>query len=353
MSANAPIDPQLLARVRELAATHLRSSRPERYDGGGFDITLDHFHPTDQNLLRRLYAAVKECFELWRYMREAPNHDLMARHLVKQFTGPAFNEVVSQLGYATRESAPDTPPMLRKVLHDVRGGALVGIAGYADLIADVAPSPTELAQWVEIASYMTRDHAKLMRNAIPDIDPLVREADEGLKVHYIDDFATKWSGARMRHGDHSAQVTVHCDFHGSITNRCLETSAIDRVLYNFLNNATRFSVDGHIDLIITAINPTLIRWAVSNQINDDQARWLTTRFAEDLRPLFAGGHTRGGQGIGLSNCADFVAASCGLTPREAVDEGYLGARLYQSSYYAWFHWPAYDAGARNIPDCAC
>ncbi len=345
--------PALLKRVRELAACNLLSSREQRYDGSGFDVTLDQFHPDDVTYLREVYDTVKKTYELWLYMRESPNHVLMARHLRQQFTGPKFHEATRALGGATYRRAEAPPPMLRKVLHDVRGGALVGLAGYASLLTDIDPSDAEYREWVEIAALMSRDHAKLMRNAIPDIDPLVREADEGLKVHYIDDFAHKWHGARLQHDERRAQVTVHCDYHGSITNRCLETSAIDRVLYNFLNNATRFTADGNVTLVITAINPQLVRWATVNRLTVDQQQWLQERFAADLRPLFAGGHTRGGQGIGLSNCADFVAATCGFTPRTAIDDGYLGARMIEDEFYAWFHWPSYDASDGQVPDCAC
>lgn len=344
--------PDLRARVHELADTKLRSTREKRYDGGGFDISIEALHPDDRTRLRNIYDATKRTYELWLYMRDAPNYDLMERHLTTWFTRP-FTAAASRLGVPTMAQNQPTSQMLRKVLHDIRGGALTGLTGYVSLLAAMKLSPADRKAWVEIAVLMSRDHAKLIRNAVPDIDPVVREADEGLKIHPIGDFVHKWQGSRMNNGDHNAEVIVHCDFHGSITNRCLETSAIDRILYNYINNAARFTADERIDLIITAINSSLVRWVVTNALSSDQQAWLTERFSEDLRPLFTGGHTREGHGIGLSNCTDFVAASCGRDPQRAIDEGYLGARVHDGKFCAWFHWPVFDAEGEDIPRCAC
>jgi len=77
----------------------------------------------------------------------------------------------------------------------------------------------------------------------------------------------------------------------------MKASAVDRVVYNYVNNATRFSAGG--------------------------------------------GLTRGGNGLGLSNCADFVAAAFGLPDIDAALRGrYLGAVVEDGWYLAWAHWPA-------------
>ncbi len=180
----------LFGRVRELADLELCSTREKRYTGGGFDISVAEFHPDDQAQLRKIYEATKKTYELWLYMREAPNYDLMAHHLVGQFN-EAFATSVHQWGYPTIAENRPPHPMLHKVLHDIRGGALVGLTGYASMLASMNPTPAERKAWVEIATLMSRDHAKLIRNAVPDLDPLVREADEGLKIHDIDDFVRK------------------------------------------------------------------------------------------------------------------------------------------------------------------
>lgn len=61
-----------------------------------------------------------------------------------------------------------------------------------------------------------------------------------------------------------------------------------------------------------------------------------------LGRLVDGFLTRGGNGIGLTSCADFVAACFGLdSGAEAVDGAYLGARLVDDRFRACFHWPVF------------
>ena len=74
----------------------------------------------------------------------------------------------------------------------------------------------------------------------------------------------------------------------------------------------------------------------------EQERWLNEATDSNLTRLFMGGLTRGGHGLGLSSCTDFVVASFGITPEQALDEGYLGAKVIDQRYLAWFHWPTYE-----------
>ena len=61
-----------------------------------------------------------------------------------------------------------------------------------------------------------------------------------------------------------------------------------------------------------------------------------------------GGITRGGHGIGLSSCTDFVAASFGTPPQNAIGEKYVGAKVVDDTYYTWFHWPIYHANSDDF-----
>ena len=351
MKATHPIAAENLTLINQLAPNDLKVIREDRYDGSGFDALLSDFPPAAIEILQRIYRTAKTTWELWRYMQEAPNHELMRRHLVEDY----HQAKLAASSHRIKELLNGQPGnhTLRKVLHDVLGGALMGLNGYASLLASTKHMGEAQREWVESAALMARDHTKLMRNALPDIDPLTREADEGLKVHFIDDFVRKWSGALLQEHDTHARITVGCDFEGSVTNRCLETSAIDRVLYNFLNNATRFTSDEEISLTITQVNPELVRWVISNRTKAEHGAWLRAEVGAELKALFAGGISVGGQGLGLTNCADFVAASCGVTTKAAIDEGYLGARLIDETYHAWFHWPAYLDTDPSIPRCKC
>lgn len=54
-----------------------------------------------------------------------------------------------------------------------------------------------------------------------------------------------------------------------------------------------------------------------------QVAWLTNTVGTDLQPLFRGGLTRGGHGIGLASCTEIVAEAFGLDQGKAIESGYL------------------------------
>ncbi len=331
----------------DLAPTHLRIHRKDRYSGGGFNASIRDFAPQDAALIARMYDAVKKVYDLWLYMKDSPNYELAQQVIVQEVADDEFLDSALAIGSATY--ALDTPSDLtRKVIHDIRGGALTALVGNARFLAQ---DPAE-EEWVKGTILMARDHAKVMRNALVDLDPTVRLADESIKIHPISDFVNKWENSSIRLGTRNIAVEVISTFSGNITNRCLETSAIDRILYNYINNAARFAADNKVKLSIFPVGDGLVRWVVQNALLSDQADWLAKSIGPDLRKLFASGVTRGSTGIGLSSCADFVSASFGLEPQDAIMQGYLGAKVIDQHFYAWFHWPSYVAS----PDeaiCQC
>lgn len=333
-----------------LAPTDLLVYREDRYRGEGFGVSLRDFAPEDVALLIRLYQDIKEIYDLWLYMRDQPNYTLIGAQLVKQFGSDELLMSVQTIGAATY--AVQTPsPVVRKVIHDIRGGALSVLVGLATFLK-VIPAVDE--ETIHQAVTMAHDHAKLMRNALEDIDPLVRAADESTKIHPISGFVNKWRNLSFEIANKPVVVHVTCTFEGNITSRCLETSAIDRILYNYINNAARFTTDNQVSLFIFPLGSRLVRWVVQNTISPQQKLWLQENVGDNLGRLFEGGITRDGHGLGLSSCADFVAASFGTeTIQKAIEQHYLGAKIIGDQYYAWFHWPAYEASDSAEPACEC
>jgi signal transduction histidine kinase len=177
----------------------------------------------------------------------------------------------------------------------------------------------------------------MMRNAIYDIDVITRAADERLRIHSIYDYIKKWNNFEYHHSNRIITIRVQCYYEGNVTTCCLEASALDRVLYNLINNALRFSAG---DSIILSIFPVgdILRWVVENTIRPEDAEWLHKTLGENTSALFKGGVTHGGNGLGLSNCADIVAASFGVSSTEAIDEKYITAKIIDDTFYACFHW---------------
>lgn len=332
----------------DLAPADLQIYRNARYDGGGFHINLQELAAEDINRITTMYNMVKGIYDLWMYMGATPNYPLLRKQL-DRFATNEFLTSVQAIGTATQNIGRASEE-IRHALHDLRGGALTALTGYARLLPMLSDNVEVLRQ----AVYLARDHAKMIRNIVPDLDPAVREADEGTKLHRIDEFVQKWDGFKFELPDKNVTVVAETHFAGYVTSRCLETSAVDRILYNYVNNAARFTASGKVQLTVIPAGAGVVRWVIANDITPDQQSWLLENVGEDLSKLFQGGYTRGGNGIGLSNCAQFVSTSFGLdSAGEALQKGYLGAKVVDLVYYAWFHWPAYIPQDENEPECDC
>ncbi len=330
-----------------LASNDLKINCQERYDGSGFSVYLNDMAPEDVSLVLRLYQSLRSIYDLWLYMGESPNYPLLRTHL-KQFCTTEFIMAARAIGVASY-SLDNPPPELRKACHDLRGGALSSLTGYAKLI----PRMPEDDNLVRKAVFLARDHAKMMRNILPDLDVAIRAADESLKLHSIHEFVDKWHELTVEIGSKRVKVLAQSDIECYITNRCLESSAVDRILYNYINNAIRFSAGEHVRLTVIPISNFLTRWVVENKLTETQKAWLQEKLGSKLHSLFQGGYTQGGQGIGLSSCTDLVAASFGVSPERAIEAKYLGATVRDNIYYAWFHWPIYVPQDEKETACNC
>ena len=331
------------AFLLSLAPATLPILRPDRFDGAGLEMPLSRFAPRDRLALHRIYRDLEGLSRLWRSMGAAPDWGVLGRRAAEAaMTGGLFDEAQA-LGLATREEGLDGPDV-RKALHDIRGGGLTVLLGTAELLA-LQPSSEGLARTCAAAA---RDHAKIMRCLLTDLDPPARSADQATKSHAIGHFVGKWDGAHVQGPAGPVTISVSCGFRGAVSARCLETASIDRVLYNLVNNAARFAVGGGVELAVRPVGRCLTRWVVCNRVGEDEEAFLA---GTDLGALFAGGVTRGGNGVGLANCAEVVAQCFGLPdPTDAVRDGYLGAALRGDSFLVWFHWPAYTTHPEQTGD---
>lgn len=324
------------SELYEFAPANLESNRSERFDGSGYEVPSDHFVALDQVLLDNIYRAINGLPLLWSTMQHNPDYPSLEAY-IQQSGGPKLLDQVHRLGEATRLTGNFTPTV-RKAVHDIRGGGLTMFLGMAELLG-MSPGNREMIRRCVDAA---RDHAKIMRNLLPDIDPVVRAADEATKAHWIDHFTSKWDNMAAQGPTGPVNVSVKCTFEGAISARCLETSSIDRVVYNFVNNAVRFAASQKVTLWVFPVSDRMTRWVVQNTIVADQAEFLAQKAGPRLELLFAGGVTRGGTGVGMANCAEIVADCFGITsPAQAVRQGYIGATTHDREFFSWFHWPSY------------
>jgi len=351
MTGQHPV-PDFPASHNQALLNHLpsrfRNMRAQRYRGEDFDISLSALSPIDQKHVRMTYEFAKTIHACWLDMRDKPDWNLL-RKMVAQILVPPLSTAAKMLGLDSmaHRSQGDATHALGKALHDLRGGALVPLQLYARM-AEWDDDPLHLRN----ATFLARDQAKIMRNILPDLDPEARSADEAEKPHFTQAVVEKWDRFRFeRAGMQPGHVNVRCSYDGLLASCCLEASAVDRIVYNYMNNAMRFTAEPSISLEILPVGDNAVRWIVANPITPDQSEWLKRNTNGDLSNLFRGGLTRGGNGLGLSNCADFVAAAFGLPDIQAALEGkFLGAVEENGWYLAWAHWPALYGQDEKRPD---
>ena len=120
----------------------------------------------------------------------------------------------------------------------------------------------------------------------------------------------------------------------------MEFGALDRILYNLINNACRHTVGESIQLVVFPVPDEQgenLRFVLLNALSREDNAYLSQT---DMQTLFRAGVSTTGSGYGLNVAAEFVTNAFGLSnPQDAVAGGYLGARLLHEQFAIWFHWP--------------
>lgn len=312
--------------------------RPERWRGDSSSIPLSAFSSSDRAALESLYEhlqSLQTAFEEVGYDGEE------ARKIFDRFVTSGQWRVLMELAKSIQEEAQEEidRDLFLQVRHDIRGGALTRLLCLCQFAALGMLKDQEFSQ-----SYLRiRDQTKIMRNGIPDLDRQRYDRDSREQIHDVDLLVKKWSNPRLFDAEQIVETTVHCDFRGPISDRCVEFAALDRVVYNLMNNAIKRCAHGSIDLYITAgaqQNSSNLLIAVSNEVDEEQRQVLLKRFGgTNLAGLMNGGFTTDGNGLGLRICADFVSFAYGIRFEEVIEKGYVGARLENQNFISWVHWP--------------
>ncbi|HMO56189.1 MAG TPA: ATP-binding protein [Roseiflexaceae bacterium] len=316
----------------DLAPLHLVNERIRRYRGDGVSVSLNAFSPIDVDRIRRMYDVLLEL----RTLLDSPIETINITDVVTSFT--RRHDWLSLINNIREISDPGSDRAAGQVVHDLRGGAFQALSVFIQL-AEMGISQPE--DWARMF-LLTRDHLKIIRNCIPDLDPERYAQDMLDRAHNVSLLVEKWNSSYALPGL-EVNVQLDCRFDGIVSERCIEFSALDRVLYNLMNNATRNAADRQVQLSIVPLpsdGPPNLRIAITNRVTPEQEQRLISRFGTVLKQLFYGGFTTGGTGLGLQICADFVTNAYGLTsPAVALENGYLGATCADHRFIAFFHWP--------------
>ena len=352
-----------------LPPTPLPTPLSLRWFGDGLEIPAASMRGRDLEHLELLYQALTGCYEAWLEGRPDPDWAALADR-VRAFGEPPLRTALEALGEAALGEA-DVPPLLRRAFHDLRGGAFFALRLYGVLLADDEPSE----ELVQPAVFLARDQAKLVRSLVPSMDPEGYRKDREERAHGMRELVDKWSGFHFPPAEsgqptggsgqpsgESAQVIapvvveVTTRWRGELAARCLEAAALDRVIYNLVNNAARFTTDGRVQLLVEAVSHATVRIAVRNSLGSDDADWIASQTEGRTAALYLGGSTRGGTGLGLQSAAVVVARAWGqVTPEEAVESGVVGALVRDGVFTSWFFWPAYlvdEHGPLSTPEAS-
>lgn len=326
------------ATLSVLAPSQMVSYRTQRTTGDRLSVSLSEFGPTDQATIVALYQALSDLFLVLEATREDVDASRSATQtFIQRVDWHSLVKRTQLLGRGTAEQA--ITDQLGAVIHDLRGGSLTALAVNMQLLELGMLAPNDILRLF----FLTRDHLKMMRNGIYDLDTARYQHDLQQRPHSVQLLVEKWSSASYRLQQHqrAAEVLVDCRFQGTVSERCIEFAALDRVLYNLINNAARFAADGQVYLTIFALpDGHDVRFVIYNQASAEHQQRLRERFKDDLSSLFRGGFTTGGTGLGMRICAEFVTDAYGAgTVERSLAEGYLGAQLRDDYFVTWFHWP--------------
>lgn len=322
--------------VKALAPCNLPFLRHDPFTRSRSSASIHELPETIQRTVRELYQTLLMIFAEFDQQRQIDLHRL--QQLLQE---THWHDLMHELRNLSLHQAD---AHLGQVLHDLRGGSLQALALQLQLIELGQVRPDD----IERIYLLIRDHLKIMRNCLPDLDPVRTARDIELRAHGVDLLLEKWQHADYRLPDGQASITVDARYNGVVADRCVEFSALDRVFYNLINNATRHSADRRVMVGIFPIfeceTPSL-RIVVANRIDLLQRTALEQRFGLQWSDLFYGGFTfsrdgSSGHGFGLAICAELVANAYGLpNGPAAIGGGYVGARPHGDLFVAWFHWP--------------
>ncbi len=321
-----------MENLRALAPLNLINHRTRRYLGDDLCIAMSAFEPGDQHRIRELYRFLERLFALVR-TRSGEDRRFAVLGLLREQSVDSLVELATQMGTASYRANPS--PLLAKTIHDIRGGGLTSLIGQLDFL-----DSDDSTAGLDALHFLTRDHLKIMRNALLELDDAKRADDLTHKVHDTRMLAAKHDGSVVHYHERDIYIRVECPEHVAISECCVEFGALDRILYNLLNNACRHVADDTLRLVLLPVPDTdgeNLRIILINSLSAADSQRLRDI---DLATLFKDGVSSTGSGFGLSVAAQFVANAYGLSsPTVAVAEKYLGASILGEEIAVWFHWP--------------
>lgn len=324
--------------IGRLTTRPIVSYRSARYAGGRVAVRLERdFGDVEIGLIRSFYRELVHLLELTRPRPDSEVIEATRRAALEAFFGQTklirFAEEIEQVAISAERTADQS---LAEVLREMTGGAFFGIFAAVQILRTDETDPEGFGSLY----YLVRDHLKILRSLIEDLDPEGRERDEALNLHPISLMREKWDGALFQVGDRRIRVAFESSFEGHVAERCIEFAEVDRLFYHLAQNAAQHGIGKKLGCQVEVTpDKNSLRWVFINPIDSPTRRSLMKLIAEG-NSLFDSGTSLNGKGWGLNVVAQSVDNAYGLSgKRYGESVGYYGVRIDPERFVVWFHWP--------------
>lgn len=314
--------------------------RRSRYYAQDIELSLYDVPLKARRAIRKLYRHLVELTYLLRPWLDNPDFPTtMAEKRLRTFVLTAkWSQMINALRDVTPTQMQHDSARVHRVIHDLRGGALSSLSLYLQL----AESGDLHAQDIPHMVLLANDHAKMLRTAISDLDRIRYTRDELFVPQPIDHIVHHWRDVvyRIDSGE-SAHVTCHSQVSGYIADSVIELAALERVLYNLVNNAVRHTANNQIEIHIMYVDESreLVHFSVSNRITDAQHAMLSQLTANNPDRLVMMPLSTTGSGLGLGICADIVAHVFQADGDEIIRQRYFAVSWQDGRFTVEFVWP--------------
>lgn len=338
------MQPYLSTFTKPHQPRYLTVMRRGRYHAQDIELSLYDVPLKARRAIRKLYRHLVELTYLLRPWLDNPDFPTtMAEKRLRTFVLTAkWSQMIGALAEVTPTQTQIDSARVHRVIHDLRGGALSSLSLYLQL----AESGDLHAQDIPHMVLLANDHAKMLRTAISDLDRIRYTRDELFMPQPIDAVVQAWRSVHYRiDSGQSAYVTCNSTVYGYIADSVIELAALERVLYNLVNNAVRHIARGDVAVSIDYVNESQenVRFSVCNELTTaqvDQLVALTNNQPEQLvlLPL-----STTGSGLGLGICADIVAHVFQSDVDEIIRQRYFAVSWSGERFCVSFVWPMVSA----------
>jgi len=326
--------------IQNHSQRYLTVLRRSRYHAQDIELSLYDVPLKARRAIRKLYRHLVELtYQLRPWLDNPDFPTTMAEKRLRTFVLTAkWSQMISAIRDVTPTQTYIDSARVHRVIHDLRGGALSSLSLYLQM----AESGDLHAQDIPHMVLLANDHAKMLRTAISDLDRIRYTRDELFLPQPIDSIVQHWRNVFYRiDSGQSAHVKCQSEVYGYIADSVIELAALERVIYNLVNNAVRHTPNHEVLINITYCDNSheLIQISVSNVITDAQVDGLIQLTANKPDRLILMPLSTTGSGLGLGICADIVAHVFQSDVDEIIRQRYFTVSWQDGRFTVDFVWP--------------